>query len=130
MVNLSVRSPDGTVKNMNVRREKIKVESVEGYNRNEGDSWNYFIDPANKIAYLRITSFSGFTVKELHAAMDSMGDNVSGVIIDLRGNPGGLLQAAIGVCDEFLKDGTIVSTHPDRETHSGPTVATARERPY
>ena len=127
MVNLTVRSPDGSIKNMDVRRQKIKVESVEGYNRTDTDDWNYYIDPANKIAYLRITSFSSFTVKELHAAIDKMGNNVNGIIIDLRGNPGGLLQAAIGVCDEFLKEGVIVSTHPDRETHSGPTYANAKD---
>ena len=126
-VNLTVRSPDGTTKQYNVRREKIKVESVEGYTRKGGSKWDYYIDPINKIAYLRITSFSGFTVKELHAAIDSMGDDVNGIIIDLRANPGGLLQAAIGVCDEFLKEGTIVSTHPDRETRNGPTLATARD---
>jgi carboxyl-terminal processing protease len=127
MVNLTVRSPDGTIKNYDVRRQRIKVESVEGYVRKTGASWNYYIDPSNKIAYLRITSFSGFTVKELHAAVDSMGDDVNGIIIDLRGNPGGLLQAAIGVCDEFLKEGVIVSTHPDRETRNGPTMATAKD---
>jgi carboxyl-terminal processing protease len=127
MVNLTVRSPDGTIKNVDVRRQKIKVESVEGYTRKNGADWNYYIDPTNKIAYMRITSFSGSTVKELHAAIDSLGDDCNGIIIDLRGNPGGLLQAAIGVCDEFLKDGVIVSTHPDRETRNGPTMATAKD---
>ncbi len=127
MVHLTIKSPDGTMKEFDVRREKIKVESVEGYKRDKGDNWDYYIDPENKIAYLRITSFSGFTVKELHAAIDSMGPDVNGLIIDLRGNPGGLLQAAIGVCDEFLKEGTIVSTHPDRETRNGPTIATAKD---
>jgi len=127
MVNLTVRTPDGTVKEFDVKREKIKVESVEGYSRKDDDGkWDYYVDPDNKIAYLRITSFSGSTVQELHAAMNSMGDDVNGVIIDLRGNPGGLLQAAIGVCNEFLNEGgVIVSTHPDRETDNGPTQATA-----
>jgi carboxyl-terminal processing protease len=127
MVNLTIRSPDGTTRTLDVKREKIKVESVEGYTRkNDNGKWDYYVDPENKIAYLRITSFSGYTVKELHAAMDSMGDDVNGVIIDLRGNPGGLLQAAIGVCNEFLTDGNVVvSTHPDRETHNGPTEARA-----
>jgi carboxyl-terminal processing protease len=127
MVTLGIRSPDGTVKTYDVKREKIKVESVEGFSRKDDDGkWDYYIDPDNKIAYLKITGFSSFTVKELHAAMDSMGDDVNGVIIDLRGNPGGLLQAAIGVCNEFLKErDVIVSTHPDRETHNPPTSASA-----
>ncbi len=130
-VTLSIRSPDGTTRELTVKRAKIKVESVEGYSREKTDTgsekWNYYIDPENKIAYMRITSFSGFTVKELQAAIDNMGDDVNGVIVDLRGNPGGLLQAAIGVCDKFLKDGAIVSTHPDRETRNPPTSARAKD---
>jgi carboxyl-terminal processing protease len=127
MVNLTIRSPDGTIKDMDVRRQKIKVESVEGYVRKNGANWNYYIDPSNKIAYMRITSFSASTVDELHAAINSM-DDVNGIIIDLRGNPGGLLQAAIGVCDEFLKEGqVVVSTHPDRETPNGPTMAMSQD---
>jgi carboxyl-terminal processing protease len=130
-VNITIRTPDGQLRDLTVKRAKIKVESVEGYDRVKAsagnDKWNYYIDPENKIAYLRITGFSGFTVKELHAAIDSMGDDVNGIIIDLRGNPGGLLQAAIGVCDEFLKEGVIVSTHPDRETHNAPTSAHAQD---
>jgi len=127
MVNLTIRSPDGSIKNVNVRREKIKVESVEGYARKGGAKWDYYIDPVNKIAYLRITSFSGSTVEELRAAVNGMGGDVDGIVVDLRGNPGGLLQAAIGVCDKFLKEGVIVSTHPDRETRNGPTMAMAKD---
>jgi carboxyl-terminal processing protease len=126
-VNLTVRSPSGSERTYTVTRQEIKVESVEGYERKGGNKWDYYIDPANKIAYLKINSFSDFTVPELHAAIDSMGDDVNGIIIDLRGNPGGLLQAAIGVCDEFLKEGTIVSTHPDRETRNPPTSASAKD---
>jgi carboxyl-terminal processing protease len=47
------------------------------------------------------------------------------VILDLRYNPGGLLTAATDVCDKFLNEGTIVSTHPDRDTGNPPTVAKA-----
>jgi carboxyl-terminal processing protease len=126
-VDLTVRNTRGVEHNYTVRREEIKVESVEGYERKAGSKWNYYIDPDNKIAYLKINSFSDFTVPELHAAIDSMGDDVNGIIIDLRGNPGGLLQAAIGVCDEFLKEGVIVSTHPDRDTRNGPTSASAKD---
>jgi carboxyl-terminal processing protease len=126
-VTLTVRSPDARVKDYTIRRETIKVSSVKGYLHKPGGGWDYYVDPANKIAYLRITNFTKTTGDELDKALDDMGNNVNGVIIDLRGNPGGLLSAATEVSDKFLKDGVIVSTHPDRETPNAPTVATAKD---
>ena len=126
-VHLSVRSPDATTHEYDLRRQTIKVASVKGYVQKPDQSWDYYIDPANKIAYLRIGSFTETTVPELHAVLDNLGDDVNGAIIDLRGNPGGLLTAATGVCDTFLKDGVIVSTHPDRDTPNPATEARAHD---
>jgi carboxyl-terminal processing protease len=127
VVNITVRSPDGTMTDMNIRRASIHVESVEGYSRTADDKWNYYVDPDNKIAYIRITSFSGSTRAELAKVLEKLGDDVNGVIVDLRGNPGGLLTAATGVCDQFLSKGVIVSTHPDRETRNPKTMSTAED---
>lgn len=126
-VTLTVRSPDARVKDYTIRRETIKVSSVKGYLHKPGGGWGYYVDPTNKIAYIRITNFTKTTGDELNKALDDLGDNVNGVILDLRGNPGGLLSAAIEVADKFLKHGVIVSTHPDRETPNAPTVATAKD---
>ncbi len=125
-VKLTVRSPDLSSKDYTIRRETIKVASVKGYLHRPGGGWNYYVDPENKIAYLRITNFTKTTGDELDKALDEIGNNVNGVILDLRGNPGGLLTAATDVSDKFLKDGVIVSTHADRETPNGPTIATAK----
>ena len=57
--------------------------------------------------------------------IESLGSRCNGIILDLRGNPGGLLPSAIKVCDTFLKSGVIVSTHPDRDTQSLPFQARA-----
>jgi carboxyl-terminal processing protease len=48
------------------------------------------------------------------------------MILDLRDNPGGLLVAAIDVCDKFLDGGVIVSTRPDRVTQNDPTINSAK----
>jgi carboxyl-terminal processing protease len=125
VVNITIRTPDGTLEDMNIRRARIRVESVEGYTRKSHGKWDYYVDPDNKIAYMRITSFSGSTRDELAAALKSLGSDVNGVIVDLRGNPGGLLTAATGVCDQFLEKGVIVSTHPDRDTKNPPTMSRA-----
>ena len=127
VVRLTLRSPDGKLRDVNLRRQKIKVASVKGYTEIAPGKWNYYVDPANHIAYIRILQFSASTSKDLHDVLAKLGDDCNGVILDLRGNPGGLLPAAIGVCEEFLKAGRIVSTHPDRDTPSLPYAADAHE---
>ena len=66
--------------------------------------------------YLRIAQFQGNTGNDLHKAIDkakaSKKDNadINGVILDLRNNPGGILQAAVDVVDTFIEEGLIVYT--------------------
>ncbi|MCX7351516.1 MAG: S41 family peptidase [Alphaproteobacteria bacterium] len=83
-------------------RDKIRVESVK-----------YAIED-NDIGYIRISSFTEQTQEGLEKAMDhfrtTMGDKVKGYIIDLRNDPGGLLDMAISVSDTFIDKGEIVST--------------------
>jgi carboxyl-terminal processing protease len=123
-VMLTIRSPDGTVKNHNIERKTINVVSVKGYTHRPGGGWDYFVDPKSKIAYLRITNFTQKTGDELTDALDELQrEGAQGLILDLRYNPGGLLDAAVKVASQFVRDGVIVSTHPDRvlEDHP-PTV--------
>ena len=83
-------------------RENIRVRSVRA--RTEGDD----------LAYIRITTFNEQTTeglkKEITNAQNSLGDKLKGYIIDLRNNPGGLLEEAVTVSDTFLDRGEIVST--------------------
>lgn len=88
-----------------ITRAVIQIESVRS--RMEGD-----------IGYLRINSFSGNTDKGVVKAMKKMteahGDRLTGIVLDLRNNPGGLLGQAISVSDAFLEKGEIVSTRGKR----------------
>lgn len=125
-VKLTLRSIDGTSKDYNIQRDEIKVASIKGYQHKAGGGWNYYLDPENKIAYVRLTNFTAETGNELNAAAAELKrTGAKGIILDLRYNPGGLLTAAIEVCDKFLTDGVIVSTRPDRPTANNPTVARA-----
>jgi carboxyl-terminal processing protease len=62
--------------------------------------------------YLRITQFSDSTPADLRASLDVLQANrartLSGLVLDLRGNPGGVLESAVSVADEFLESGVIV----------------------
>ncbi|WP_371136873.1 S41 family peptidase [Falsiroseomonas sp.] len=72
----------------------------------------------NDIAYIRLSSFNERTEGALRQAMTTMrnqaGSNLRGLILDLRNNPGGLLDQAVQVTDDFLDQGEIVSTRARR----------------
>jgi carboxyl-terminal processing protease len=86
---------------VSIVRDIIRVQSVRY--RAEED-----------IAYVRITSFTEQTDKGLSRAMEKLkaeiGTDLKGIVLDLRNNPGGLLDQAVAVSDAFLERGEIVST--------------------
>ena len=92
---------------LGMNREVIKVQVVKSHL--EG----------NDIAYIRMTGFTEQTESGLRRAMQSLrqqaGDRLRGVVLDLRNNPGGLLDQAVSVSDDFVDQGEIVST---RARHS------------
>ncbi len=79
-------------------REIIKVKSVRGDQLAPG------------IAYARIASFQENTGEELGDVLKSKKADLRGLVLDLRDNPGGLLDQAVRVCDLFIESGLIVST--------------------
>ena len=70
------------------------------------------------VAYVRISSFSEKTTRDLEREIDKLrdeyGDTLKGLVLDLRNNPGGLLDQAVSVSDSFLVQGEIVSTRGRR----------------
>lgn len=95
-------------------RGKVEVESVLGHKRNDDDTWNYVVDPENKICYVRLTQFSVNTHRDLERIMKRLSKEVGikGFILDLRFNPGGLLDQSVKISDLFIDDGLIVSIRP------------------
>jgi carboxyl-terminal processing protease len=87
---------------MTLTRDVIRVLSVRSHS--EGDD----------VGYIRITQFTEQTTEGLKKAIADLtaqdGDKLKGFVVDLRNNPGGLLDQAIAVCDAFLEKGEIVST--------------------
>ena len=98
---------------MTIVREVIVVDSVLGDTRRPDGSWDYHLAENPRIGLLRIATFGKHTVEELTRALsstDKSGTPVQGLIVDLRGNAGGLFDSAVEVCDLFLDEGLIVST--------------------
>lgn len=83
-----------------LHREVIKVKSVESRQLDQG------------VLYVRLKQFQQSSSTELEAALDDARQKgpIRGVVLDLRGNPGGLLDQAARIADKWLVDGTIVST--------------------
>jgi carboxyl-terminal processing protease len=67
------------------------------------------------VGYVRISHFSETTTSDLERSLASLkkknGASLSGLVLDLRNNPGGVLEAAVGVSDVFLEDGVIVTAN-------------------
>jgi carboxyl-terminal processing protease len=98
---------------MEVVRDRVDVETVLGYRRKENGEWNYWVDEANRIAYIRLTTFGRKTYENLTDVMKSLKkDGLKGLILDLRFNPGGLLTSAVDISDLFIDDGLIVTVRP------------------
>jgi len=110
------RAGQGKPLDVSVTRADVKVDTVRGDTRNPDDSWNFHLAGHPDIAYLRITSFGDQTADELRQALDSLPpENLKGLILDLRFNPGGLLSEAIDVCSQFIAPGQTVVTTRDRD---------------
>ena len=104
-IDLTIRRQGRAPFDVTVTRAIIKIRSVRW--RLEGD-----------VGYLRITSFNEQTKKGVEEATaefhEKLGDKLKGVVLDLRNNPGGLLDQAVAVSDAFLDKGEIVSTRARR----------------
>jgi carboxyl-terminal processing protease len=94
-----------------ITRDVIHVDTVVGDTRNANGSWNFFLEGHDRIGYLRLNSFSEKTEDELKAALSRLVEqDMKGLLLDLRNNPGGLLTSAISISDMFIKSGVIVTT--------------------
>jgi carboxyl-terminal processing protease len=113
-VTLSVRRPStGETKDVTIRRDKIVVQPLRGWTRDTEGKWNEFIDPDNGIGYIRLTAFtenSGPDLDEELRRLEKKG--MKGLILDLRFNSGGFLNASADVVDLFIKEGLIVTSKP------------------
>jgi len=83
-----------------------------------------------KIGYVRIKSFMDKTSRHLREQLDAMekaaGGPLAGLVLDLRDDPGGLLDEAVGVADEFLASGVIVSTEGKHKKATDVAYATLK----
>lgn len=122
----------GETFDITITRAEIKTPAVRGFHRigDDDSTWDYLLDPVQRIAYVRLTQFTPSCAAEFERALKTAesqaGGSLAGLIIDVRFNPGGVLEQAVRIADLFLSEGTVVSTrgpaHPE-------IVATANDDP-
>jgi carboxyl-terminal processing protease len=113
-------------------RESIKMRSVSGWRKtgltDRGEpTWDWYIDPKLGIGYVRLTSFNEDSFADFMKAVDAMRAQrtLQGLVLDLRGNPGGLLTSATDFCNLWIPDGVLVST----ENRLGETTSARMAEP-
>lgn len=103
------------LKDVKLVRDIIKIRTIKSKILNE------------QYGYVKITQFQEQTTNDFKKAVSEMNDKgIKGLILDLRNNPGGLLDQAVKISDEFIKDGVIVYTK-DREGKGAKFYATDKK---
>ncbi|MCL2329722.1 MAG: S41 family peptidase, partial [Phycisphaerae bacterium] len=100
-----------------LKRQEITISTIKGFERKENGDWNYFVDPQLKIGYVRMTNFTEGTIDELQEIVKNLREKqkMRGLIFDLRGNPGGTLNAAVDVSNLFLDGNKKIVSTKDRK---------------
>ena len=115
-VKLSIRRVNSKPIELTIKRQEIKIQSVKSEIKND------------EVSYIRISSFSediDQTISEaIEKAKKELKNKLLGIVIDVRNNPGGLLDQAVEVSDLFLEKGEIVSTRSRNESDTVKFLAT------
>lgn len=124
-----IRPSTKEVKDYELERAEIKVQSVKGARLLDPDLTGSF-----KIAYVRLIQFNEPTADELSKALDDLQkQGMQALILDLRNNPGGLLNSAVDVCAQFFPPNTKVVSTQGRvvsQQRDYSTSSVAKERPH
>ena len=123
-----VRPSTKEIKDFALERTEIKVQSVKGIKILDTDLGGPF-----KIGYIRLIQFNEPTAEELGKALDELQKRgMQALVLDLRNNPGGLLNVAVDVCAQFLPPNTKVVSTQGRvgsQQHDYATSGGTKERP-
>jgi len=129
-VTLTVRRQESEIE-FPLVRSRVKIQSVKGWQRRPDSTWNHWADEENKIGYVRITNFQKNTAEDLaHAMSELQAKGLKGLILDLRWNPGGLLDSAWQVSSLFLKRGDGVVSTKGRNQGEDQRLNAAGDGPY
>jgi len=101
-ITMQVITPSDTERSVRLQRRRVAIPSVESVR---------IVDPESGIGYIRVTNFQKTTTHDFDAALWKLQrQGMKSLIVDVRGNPGGLLNSSVEMADRFIGAGVIVST--------------------
>jgi carboxyl-terminal processing protease len=113
-----LKGPKGTTVHITILREGADKPLEFAVVRDEIPRYSvdlhFMIKPG--IGYMHVSGFNETTEHEVADALDQMGPDLKGLILDLRQNPGGLLNEGVGVADKFLRKGQLIVSHHGRSS--------------
>ena len=112
-----LKGPKGTQVRITILREGAERPLDFSVTRDEIPRYSvdlhFLIRPG--VGYMHVSGFQETTAQEVQDALDQFGD-LKGLILDLRQNPGGLLNEGVGVADKFLRKGAVIVSHRGRSS--------------
>ena len=119
-LDLEVKRRDGTLQAFRLVRRHVDVESVAKVG---------MVESAEGIGYLRLTGFQKTSADEIDKAVGTLASQgMRALVLDLRGNPGGLLNVAVEIAERFIDSGLIVSTRGRAQGQTQALSANGRAR--
>lgn len=101
-VSITVERDGMKTQSVRLQRRRVDIPSIED---------SRIVDQENKIGYIQLTNFQKKTLRDFDAALWKLhSQGMQSLIVDVRGNPGGLLSASVDVANRFVSNGVIVST--------------------
>jgi len=95
---------------LTVPRVDLALETVQGLYRDVSGQWVHTLQAAPGVVYIRVREFVRSTPDDLHRVLTGLG-TPRGIVLDLRDNPGGMMEAAVATANFFLAKGRIVTAH-------------------
>lgn len=96
----------GSSVELSIVRTQIQNPSVRGITYGAEPGWNFWLDEARRIAYVRLGAFESTTSADLRQALSSVKES-QGLVLDLRNSPGGLLPTAVEIAQMLIPEGTL-----------------------
>jgi carboxyl-terminal processing protease len=116
---------------LEIEREVIVIPSVMGDVPLANGTWDFRLQADPRIGYVRLTTFGDKTVRELQAALAKLRkEQALGLIIDLRDNTGGRLDAAVEICQMFLPQGARIVSIEGRDPKMNEKYDAPDDGPY
>jgi carboxyl-terminal processing protease len=110
---------------------RVALETVTGLRRTPEGQWEHWVDPAERIAFLRIKELVPGTTERVHRALRAA-SGARAVVLDLRDNPGGRLEDGYAVANLFLRGGVVftkVDRRGDRQSFAAQSDGTMPDVP-